>query len=181
MRRAALGAARPNAAHAALARLERELDARGVAYTLITQNVDGLHAAAGSRALEMHGSLRRLRCERCGARVADESSLDPACFVACGACGHERLRPDVVWFEELPLYLDEIDAALRACTHFWALGTSGVVYPAAGLLAAARARGARTLVQALEPPENAALADELVLGRAAERVPELVERTLREL
>ena len=168
----------PNAAHRALARLERALQDGGHGFTLVSQNVDGLHRRAGSRVLSMHGSLRRLACERCGAVVEDEEHLDPERFVPCAACGHERLRPDVVWFGEVPRHLDEIEAAVLDATDFWALGTSGVVYPAAGLLALARGIGARTVVGGLEEPDNLHPADRFVPGRAAAVVPRLVDELL---
>jgi NAD-dependent deacetylase len=181
LRRAALASVAPNAAHLALARLERALAAAGASFTLVTQNVDDLHERAGSRALvHMHGELAVLACERCGAKVRDLARVDPERFAECTTCGHARLRPDVVWFGEMPYHMDAIDAALGRCTHFLALGTSGVVYPAAGLLELARARGVPTWVQALDPPENAHPDDVYVPGRAAEVLPGLLEALERE-
>ncbi|MCB9916575.1 MAG: NAD-dependent deacylase [Planctomycetes bacterium] len=177
-RRAALRDVEPNAAHHALARLERELAARGGALTLVSQNVDDLHQRAGSTVLAMHGQLARLRCEACGARVDDREHLDPARFVPCPRCAHPRLRPDVVWFGEMPLFLDEIEAAVRAAHVFLAAGTSGNVWPAAGYLALARAWSAETVVQALEPPANLDRADRFVGGHAAEALPRLVDEWL---
>mgnify|MGYP001271768472 CR=1 FL=1 len=172
LRRAALAAVAPNAAHLALAELERGLAAAGARFTLVTQNVDDLHERAGSRALvHMHGELALLRCERCGTRLRDLERVDPAAFVPCASCGHARLRPDVVWFGEMPCHMEAIEEALAGCTHFLAIGTSGVVYPAAGFLQLARELGARTWVQALERPENLHSADTFVPGRAAETVP----------
>lgn len=180
-RRRALRAVRPNAAHHALVRLERWLAERGGELTLVTQNVDDLHQRAGSSPLAMHGQLAVLRCEQCGARLRDLESTDPEVFRPCPACSHERMRPDVVWFGEQPYHLEAIEAAVLGCTHFWAVGTSGAVYPAAAYLELARARGARTLVQALEEPLNLDPADEFVPGRASEVVPALVGRlTLRD-
>ena len=181
LRRAALAGVRPNAGHRALVELERRLAAAGARFTLVTQNVDDLHERAGSRSLlHMHGEFAVLRCERCEARVRDLERVDPTAFVACAGCGHERLRPDVVWFEEIPYHLDAIERALVDCTHFLAVGTSGVVYPAAGFLQLARECGARTYVQALERPENVHRADAFVPGRAAEALPLLVEELARE-
>ncbi len=181
LRRAALATVAPNAAHRALCELERRLAVAGARFTLVTQNVDDLHERAGIRALvHMHGELSVLPCELCDARVRDLEHVQPAEFVPCGACGHARLRPDIVWFGEMPYQMDAIEAALADCTHFLALGTSGVVYPAAGFLAFARERGARTVVQALERPENLHAADEFVAGRAAEVLPGWVERLLEE-
>jgi len=180
MRRAGLGAVEPNAAHFALARMERELHAAGHGFTLISQNVDDLHQRAGSTVLAMHGQLLQLACERCGTVTVDSEHLDPERFVPCDACGYERLRPDIVWFGELPKLLDEIEAALAACTHFVSIGTSGVVYPAAGLLARARERGALTFVNSLDQPENLHPTDRFLPGRAALVMPPAIERWLVE-
>jgi NAD-dependent deacetylase len=180
-RRASLAGARPHAAHAALARLEQELEAAGVPCLLVTQNVDPLHERAGSRPLHVHGELARLRCERCGAGGEDLEHVDPDTFVPCAACGHPRLRPDVVWFGEVPHHLDRIALDASQCTHFLAVGTSGLVYPAAGFLAIARAAGARTLVSSLDPPDNLHPGDRFVAGRAGEVVPALVDGLLAEL
>ncbi len=180
-RRAQLREVEPNAAHVALVRLERELEAAGHGFTLVSQNVDDLHRRAGSTVIEMHGNLARLRCERCGATVEDRDHVDPEVFVPCDACGHDALRPDVVWFGELPFGLDEIERALRRCTHFAAIGTSGQVYPAAGLLEAARAGGARTWVNALEAPANLHPDDRFLPGRAGEVVPGWVDGLLADL
>ena len=181
LRRAALGEVEPNAAHRALAALQQALDARGVPCALVTQNVDDLHERAGARATHMHGELACLACEACGHRERQLESLDPERFVPCPACAAPRLRPDVVWFGELPRHLDEIDEALASCTHFVAIGTSGVVYPAAGLLASARAAGAATVVTGLEPPQNLHPADRFLPGRAANVVPALCRELARAL
>src|SRR5688572_28168347 len=144
-RRAQMRTVTPNAAHAALAQLQARCAVRaGVGFTLITQNVDDLHERAGSVPVHMHGEIAVLRCERCGRKVRDLEQVDAARFVACHGCGHEAMRPDVVWFGEVPLHLEVIEAAMQDCTHFVAVGTSGVVWPAAGLLGAARQRGAAT-------------------------------------
>lgn len=179
-RRAQLGQVDPNAAHHALARLERELAAAGGALTLVSQNVDDLHQRAGSTVLAMHGQLRRLLCERCGERVEDAVRVDPEVLLPCEACDFEHLRPDVVWFGEVPHDLDAIEAALREADHFAAVGTSGVVYPAAGFLEWARAAGVTTWVLGLEEPENVHPRDRMVLGRAAEVVPAWVEERVVE-
>jgi len=175
-RRALLGEVEPNAGHRALAVFERRLLAAGVGFTLVTQNVDDLHERAGSREpVHMHGELANLRCEGCDRVLRDLERTGGDAFLACDVCGHGRLRPDVVWFGELPYHLDLIATALQACTHFLALGTSGHVYPAAGFLAEARRRGARTWVQALERPENVDSRDTFVPGRSAEALPVLLE------
>ncbi|GAB4163176.1 MAG: NAD-dependent protein deacylase [Planctomycetota bacterium] len=174
-RRRQLLAVEPNAAHMAIAAFAEGIAAKGHRMTLVTQNVDDLHERAGSRALHMHGELAALRCEACGEIRVGFSDLDPEVFVPCSACGFPRLRPDVVWFGEVPYFLDEIEAALRTATHFLAIGTSGTVWPAAGMLHAARSIGAKTFVQALDPPHNLDPRDRFVQGRAADAVPALLD------
>lgn len=180
MRRAQLPSVEPNAAHHALARLERELEAAGGRCTLVSQNVDDLHQRAGSTVLAMHGQLSRLRCENCGEIREDLEHLDPDHFLPCPACDHPRLRPDIVWFGEVPHHMDEIEAAVGGAEHFAAIGTSGAVYPAAAYLTLARTVGATTWVNSLDEPENLHPADTFLPGRAAEVVPQLVERWLAE-
>jgi NAD-dependent deacetylase len=184
MRRAALGTVEPNDAHRALAALGRELEDAGIPFLLVTQNVDDLHERAGAEPVHMHGELAVLRCESCGGRVHDRERLDPHEFLPCRACGHGRLRPDIVWFGEIPFHMERIESALARCTHFVSVGTSGAVYPAAGFLAAARSGGARTYVNSLDAPDNLHSADEFRGGRAARVVPTLADElltTLREL
>ena len=165
--------AAPNAAHAALARLEQALPEGEV--IVVTQNVDDLHERAGSRAvLHMHGELAGALCASCDHRWPAPAVMAPA--DPCPACGAPATRPDIVWFGEVPFHLDAIESALLDCTHFVAIGTSGNVYPAAGMLQIARSRGAKTIVQALELPANADGSDEFVEGRAAEVVPDLLRR-----
>lgn len=180
-RRRQLREVEPNAAHVALAAFEQALERAGHEFTLITQNVDDLHERAGSRVLHMHGELRRLRCERCELVLEDTLHLDPGRFVECPECAYARLRPHIVWFGEVPMHLDTIQDALGTCTHFLAIGTSGQVWPAAGMLQAARGRGAVTFVQALEPPSNIEVEDRFHRGRAAEVVPKLLAALAREL
>jgi NAD-dependent deacetylase len=170
-RRSALRAARPNAGHAALAELERRWGDR---FTLATQNVDGLHQAAGSRrVLELHGGLARVRCSACRA-VTDRAGEDLPGLPRCGACGG-LLRPDVVWFHEmLP---DGVwraaSEAVEACDCLLVVGTSAVVYPAAGLIGMARAVGAAVVEVNLEP---AASVTGLIglYGKSGEILPRLV-------
>jgi NAD-dependent deacetylase len=177
-RRAQLLSVAPNPAHRALVRLEAACRARGEAFTLVSQNVDDLHERAGSRPLSMHGQLLELRCEACEAIVLDRHSLDPERFVPCVRCGHPRLRPNVVWFGEQPLHLAEIRTALERCDLFLSIGTSGLVYPAAGFLAEARAHGAETWVNSLDEPANLDPRDRFLPGRAAEVVPRWVDAWL---
>ena len=166
-RRAQLHAVEPNAAHRALAELERVLPGRVL---VVTQNVDDLHRRAGSQALlPMHGELRRVRCLRCDAAPDWDG---PAAEASCPTCGADTLRPDVVWFGEMPLHLDAIEAALAECDLFVAIGTSGTVYPAAGFAATA-AKRARTVEINLQPSFSPDF-DEHRAGAATLLVPQLV-------
>jgi NAD-dependent deacetylase len=140
LRRAQLKSVEPNAAHYALAALERAWAGRGE-FLLVTQNVDDLHERAGSKNLRhMHGEIRKLLCTACGNVRAHHE--DAATALPCAACrrpGH--LRPDIVWFGEMPYHMDDIQTALDAADLFAAIGTSGLVYPAAGLAELARHNG----------------------------------------
>lgn len=175
MRRAKALAAEPNAAHRALARLER--DYPGEVLT-VTQNVDGLHEAAGSRnVIHMHGEIAKVLCEKCEARRPwrGDIALDTPCPV-CTATG--GLRPDVVWFGEMPYEMDRILEALGRCDLFVSIGTSGTVYPAAGFVVEALNVGAHTVELNLEPSEGASQFAEQVLGPATQVVPAYVDRLL---
>lgn len=172
-RRAALYHVEPNAGHYALARLERE---RPGLVTLVTQNVDDLHARAGTRPLAMHGQLRSALCDLCGGRQPWERALPPGSV--CQSCGSPALRPDIVFFGEMPMHMERIEAALAECDLFVSIGTSGNVYPAAGFVRLAAAYGARTLELNLEPSEGTGLFDEHRRGPATELVPEWVDEVL---
>jgi len=175
LRRRAHTAIRPNAAHAALARLERE---HGGEVWIVTQNVDALHEAAGSRNLiHMHGELFRALCNGCGARIpwTDDLSVETVC-PACGEAG--GMRPDVVWFGEMPYHMERIAELLETASLFLSIGTSGNVYPAAGFVAGARAAGAHTVELNLEPSEGCALFADAIYGPATLIVPAYVERLL---
>ena len=170
-RRRGAASALPNAAHRALARLEGAL---GDSLLVVTQNVDDLHERAGSRNLvHMHGELRRALCVMCGARPQWDGDLNDR--PPCPECGERMLRPDVVWFGELPYELDLIENAVVACDVFASIGTSGAVYPAAGYVALAAAFGARTIELNLEPTDAAVPFDEARIGRATEIVPVWVD------
>ncbi len=181
MRRAALHSVQPNPGHLAHAALEKRLEELSVPNLLITQNVDDLHDRAGSHPLHMHGELACLRCEVCGHTVRELTSLDPERFVPCPTCEHPRLRPDFVWFGEMPHQMQRIESALSDCTHFVSAGTSGAVYPAAGFLSMARQVGARTYVNSLDEPSNLSPADEFLPGPATEVLPAIAERLLIEV
>lgn len=166
--------AAPNAAHRALARLQAEYRGEVV---LVTQNIDDLHERAGAAAvLHMHGQLMRARCAACGARwdAAPRMEAD----TPCPACGVAATRPDVVWFGEIPYFLDEIAAHLAQAALFAAIGTSGQVYPAAGFVSEAARHGAHTIELNLDPSDTAPLFAEARTGPATERVPEWVEAVL---
>jgi len=173
-RRAALAGVEPNAAHRALARLEAVV---GDHLLVITQNIDDLHERAGStRVLHMHGALRSALCRSCGTRVEWEGDLGD--FPPCPTCHQMELRPDVVWFGEIPYEMDRIFAALELADLFVSIGTSGAVYPAAGFVQAASAYGARTLELNLEPSEGTHFFDEARHGPAGQLVPAWVDELL---
>jgi NAD-dependent deacetylase len=164
----------PNAAHFALAKLER---AHGDVI-IVTQNVDALHEQAGSKNLiHMHGELLSALCARCRQQHAWDVEL--TIETPCPACQRPGgMRPDVVWFGEIPYQLEAIAAALERADLFVSIGTSGNVYPAAGFVAQARAQGIRTVELNLEPSQGARLFDEAIHGPATEIVPPFVERLL---
>jgi NAD-dependent deacetylase len=175
-RRAQLETVAPNAAHSALADLERKLGDR---LFLVTQNVDPLHERAGSgRVFHMHGELAKSRCESlaCESGPFDDTKLyeTPESIARC-SCG-ARIRPHIVWFGEVPFFLEQIAAAIATCDVFVTIGSSGAVYPAAGFVRAARERpGVRTVYVGPEAPDNAHAFDECRLGKATEVVPRLFE------
>ena len=159
-RRRGLGSVLPNAAHTALAELERALEKRGGALTLITQNVDDLHERAGSNnILHMHGELAKVTCAACGDIRSWQSDLNTG--TPCPSCNESgAMRPYVVWFGEMP--------------HFLSIGTSGSVYPAAGFVGEARQAGVPAIELNLEPSENAYLFTDARYGPATKIVPEWV-------
>jgi NAD-dependent protein deacetylase/lipoamidase len=175
-RRRALKDVKPNAAHLALARLERE---HMGTVTIVTQNIDPLHEAAGSKNLiHMHGELLKALCAHCGARQAWEGDL--GIDTLCPHCGRPGgMRPDVVWFGEMPYHMAAIAEALGKADLFLSIGTSGNVYPAAGFVAEARAHGAHTVELNLEPSEGASYFDETIHGPATQIVPAYVEKLLK--
>ena len=175
-RRLSCSTVRPNPGHEALVRLQQALGPERV--FLVTQNIDGLLTSAGAEdSLEMHGSLWRLKCEASDLhpRVEVQGKQDPR--ASCAVCG-ALLRPDVVWFGEIPYALDEIDAALRTCTLFLSVGTSGLVYPAAGFVARAQAAGASCVE--VNPRPAGGPFDEVIPEGAETALPRLVEGWLRD-
>ena len=174
-RRARLGEVEPNPAHEALARLDREWSGD---LLIVTQNVDDLHERAGAkRLLHMHGEHLNVWCTGCDVRSPWTGPLldRPGC-PACGAAG--SLRPDIVWFGEMPYRMDEIYHALNRADLFVSIGTSGAVYPAAGFVREARAVGARTLELNMEPSQGSHWFDEARHGPATALVPAWVEEML---
>ena len=174
-RRARLDEVEPNAAHRALARLDAEWPGD---LLIVTQNVDDLHERAGAkRLLHMHGELRSAWCKACDSRLPWTAPLGdhPAC-PECAEAG--RLRPDIVWFGEMPYEMERIDRALMDADLFVSIGTSGNVYPAAGFVQTARYAGARTLEINLEPSAGSFLFHESRTGPASELVPVWVAQML---
>jgi NAD-dependent deacetylase len=179
-RRAGLKTVKPNVGHIALAYLDAELAQRDVDFLLITQNVDNLHEAAGSRRLvHMHGELAKAWCVRCDMRFGWEHDMDQA--TTCPHCATSGgMRPDVVWFGEMPYQMDRLFDAVSSCDLFLSIGTSGNVYPAAGFVAGAREVGAHTVELNLEPSQGATQFAEAIHGPATQVVPHYVEQLLKQ-
>ncbi|ADP70039.1 Silent information regulator protein Sir2 [Rhodomicrobium vannielii ATCC 17100] len=167
----------PNAAHLALARLEAEYPG-GV--LIVTQNIDPLHEMAGSKKLiHMHGEIMKALCAACATRhgIHDDITLKSVC-PSCGRTG--VLRPDVVWFGELPYEMERIYRAILGCDLFISIGTSGTVYPAAGFVEEALRVGAHTVELNLEPSHGISRFIDAIHGPATEVVPAYVERLLKQ-
>jgi len=170
------GNIRPNAAHEALARLERDWPDDVL---VVTQNIDDLHEQAGSNSLiHMHGEMAKARCDHC--QAVSEWTETLSVELGCAACGLPAgMRPHVVWFGEMPLDMDKIYQALGRCHLFLSIGTSGNVYPAAGFVQEAQGMaGAHTMELNLEPSEGATAFAETRYGPATEVVPAFVEELL---
>ncbi|MES2420832.1 MAG: NAD-dependent deacylase [Pseudomonadota bacterium] len=174
LRRAALATVDPNVAHRALARLDAAWDGE---LLIVTQNVDNLHERAGAtRTLHMHGELLSALCAVCGAREPWADALPEGS--ACRACAASALRPDIVFFGEMPYQMERIEAALAKADLFVSIGTSGAVYPAAGFVQTAAYHGARTLELNLDPSMASVFFEETRIGAAGVLVPAWVEGTL---
>lgn len=166
-RRAKLASVTPNAAHDALGRLDDEWPDE---LLIVTQNVDDLHERAGAkRLIHMHGELNSALCAACGERGEWTALLPPAS--TCDACGAQALRPDIVFFGEMPYEMGVIEAALARADLFVSIGTSGAVYPAAGFVQTARWAGAETLEMNLEPSQGSPMFDRSETGPASQLVP----------
>lgn len=166
---------RPNPAHFALAELQREFSGE---FCLVTQNIDNLHEQAGSTGvLHMHGEILKMRCQQsqevfeCGAPMAVQDVCE-----CCQQAGN--LRPHIVWFGEIPLYMDEIYQALASCDLFIAIGTSGNVYPASGFVQIANQAGAHSLEINLEASQVASDFDQAIYAKAGECLPSWVKEFL---
>lgn len=169
----------PNQAHIALAKLEHEWSGKVL---VVTQNIDDLHERGGSQnLLHMHGEILKAFCLNCssGTGLKIECQTDLSTESACPTCGQKGgLRPDIVWFGEMPYYMDDIFATLAQCDLFIAIGTSGNVYPAAGFVNEALAAGASTIEMNLEPSPNATSFHHSIIGPAGTTVPRLVKTLL---
>jgi len=170
-RRELIAATRPNPAHSAVVELEQ----RSEEFWLITQNVDGLHRTAGSRKLsEIHGNIWMVRCTDCGS-VEENHEVPIALLPVCSRC-KGLLRPHIVWFGEslFPEDLSRCATALRTCDVLLVIGTSGIVYPAAGFASMAKESGAFVAEINLEPTPQSGLVDLSLQGRAKDLVPLLL-------
>jgi NAD-dependent deacetylase len=174
-RRARLREVQPNPAHEALARLDAEWPGE---LLIVTQNVDDLHERAGAnRLLHMHGELVKGWCLACDERFPWTGPMGQG--ATCPSCRAEgQVRPDIVWFGEMPYEMERIEQALQAADLFASIGTSGAVYPAAGFVQTARYCGARCVEMNLEPSQGSIFFHESRMGRAAELVPAWVKEIL---
>jgi NAD-dependent deacetylase len=172
-RRRNASSAQPNAAHLALARIEMQLADR---FYLCTQNVDDLHERAGSQRIHhMHGNLFQSRCTRCNEPFPDIAFYETAdSLPTCASC-HAPVRPHIVWFGEIPLDMDAIHRKLNRATVLLVVGTSGSVYPAAGLVNIANQQRTRTIYVGPEEPLNHQAFDDILLGTATEILPTLIK------
>ena len=177
-RRAALGTVAPNPAHDALARLDAAWPGD---LLIVTQNVDDLHERAGARRLlHMHGELNSAWCRACDARMPFTGPMIDG--PPCPACGvRDALRPNIVWFGEMPYEMERIDRALARADLFVSIGTSGAVYPAAGYVQTARYHGAETLELNLDPSAGSIYFHESRIGPAATLVPAWVDMVLADV
>lgn len=177
-RRKNLKTVKPNAAHEALARLEAKHKGEVV---IVTQNVDNLHEQGGNKnILHMHGELNKARCRACSDLFAWQKDLSEN--LECPSCkAKPSLRPHIVFFNEMPLFMDEIEVLLYTADLFISIGTSGSVYPAAGFISMVRSMGrGHTVELNLEPSEGQSLFAETIYGKATKIVPDFVENLLKE-
>lgn len=177
-RRADILSVMPNPAHHALSDLQQVwADQSWGEFTLVTQNIDDLHERAGSKdVIHMHGAAVEAMCVECGWQGSRYGNLEGA--RDCGICGAEALRPNIVFFGEAPRHIPKIEAALNGCDLFVAIGTSGIVYPAAGFIKSARTSGARAVCINADAPENGGMFEEVQLGSAVDLVPQWANRIM---
>lgn len=170
------GNVEPNLAHMALAKLEASMPKNNV--LVVTQNVDNLHERAGTKnVLHMHGKLLSARCTKSQLQIPMLDSFDQSSF--CNCCvPAQQIRPDIVWFGEMPLFMEQIYRSISQADIFISIGTSGNVYPAAGFVQDASSNGARTIELNLEPSEGHSNFDEARYGFASEMVPQFVDELL---
>ena len=169
------GEVAPNPAHVALASLQQEFSGEVM---LVTQNIDNLHEQAGSESvLHMHGEILKMRCKHTGQIYECDRDIDVEDLCKC-CSSPGTLRPHIVWFGEMPFYMDEIYSALAECDLFVAVGTSGNVYPAAGFVQLASQSGAKTIEINLEASNVASSFDRAIYGKAGEVLPVWVDEIL---
>lgn len=164
----------PNQAHLAITKLQKAFSEKGGKVTIVTQNIDDLHERAqSSNIIHMHGKIDSLLCEHCNHRFTfwDKSSTESV----CPKCHKKALRPDIVWFYEMPYYMDEIEKELYSCDLFISIGTSGVVYPAAGFASICRNRGLPCLEFNLEPSSVHSNFTKSYYGKAGTTLPQFVD------
>ena len=178
--RASLKTKEPNLGHRALVTLEDFCNDYHIGFTLVTQNIDNLHEKAGSKkVIHMHGELNSILCEACNKRYPYFEDCSDS--VACKFCGKKALRPDIVWFGEVPYYMDLIEQALSKTTLFLAIGASVVVYPVAGFCAYARSHLAKCIEFNLEKSQVASNFDTGYYGKASETLPKFVDEFIKSI
>ena len=164
----------PNAAHLALTKLQAQMEQRQSRVTIVTQNIDDLHEKAQSHdIIHMHGELNSILCSHCGKSYEWHEDCDGT--TACKFCGHKTMRPDIVWFGEIPYHMDAIERAIMQCDLFIAIGTSGVVYPAAGFVSYCSRQGKPCLEFNLTPSANSCVFTHSYLGKAGTTLPSFVD------
>ena len=164
---------KPNAAHIALGEFQKN---SGHKLTVVTQNIDNLHELGGvENVIHMHGELLKARCVKTEQRIEIHGDFDGSTDCRCCQPAN-RIRPDIVWFGEIPFHMDEIEKVLGECDLFLSIGTSGNVYPAAGFVAFAKMNGARTVELNLEPSATNSQFDEHHYGPATEVLPKFLAK-----
>lgn len=164
----------PNAAHLALTKLQAQMEQRQGRVIIVTQNVDDLHEKAQSHdVIHMHGELNSILCSHCGKSYEWHEDCDGT--TECKFCGHKTMRPDIVWFGEIPYHMDAIERAIMQCDLFIAIGTSGVVYPAAGFVSYCSRQGKPCLEFNLTPSANSGVFTHSYLGKAGTTLPAFVD------